>query len=325
MIKHIIFVLITSISFFSVAQDRNEKYINKWKDVAIDEMVAFKIPASITLAQGILESGAGTSYLATKANNHFGVKCHNWKGPSVKRDDDKKNECFRKYKSANTSFEDHSKFIAERGRYSFLFDYKIKDYKAWAKGLKKAGYATNPKYPGLLIDLIERYNLDQYDDDGVNIIKGKKKKTTLKKEELLVSNSKNKEQQNISEEVENIPLKTVEVYLGRYKVLQNPNKSQYIVATSDDTYYAIAKKFKLDLWQLYMFNDIDEHHILKIDDKVYVMPKKARARRESHIVKKGESLWQVAQIYGVKEKKVRRFNKLKKGAKIKPGTVLILR
>lgn len=325
MIKHIVLLFITSISVFSFAQDRNEKYIKKWKDVAIEEMVAFKIPASITLAQGILESGAGTSYLATKANNHFGVKCHDWKGPSVKRDDDKKNECFRKYKSANTSFEDHSKFIAERSRYSFLFEYKITDYKAWAKGLKKAGYATNPKYPGLLIDLIERYNLDQYDDEGLAIIKGKKKKRGKKEENLLVSTTKTKENKSIDEEVENLPVQTIEVYLGRYKVLQNPNKSQYIIATSDDTYYAIAKKFKLDLWQLYMFNDIDEHHILKIGEKVYVMPKKARARRESHIVKNGESLWSISQIYGVKQKKIRRFNQLKKGTTLSTGTVLILR
>ena len=138
-------------------------YIAKYKNIAIDKMERYKIPASITLAQGILESGNGLSTLAKKANNHFGIKCHSgWKGKKVYHDDDKKNECFRKYENAEGSFNDHSKFLTGRGRYEFLFDLKPDDYKAWAKGLKKAGYATDRKYPKKLISFIETFELYKY-------------------------------------------------------------------------------------------------------------------------------------------------------------------
>ena len=144
--------------------DKAKEYILKFSPIAKEEMKRFKIPASITLAQGMLESGLGYGTLAKKGNNHFGIKCHKgWKGKKIYHDDDKKGECFRVYKNANKSYRDHSIFLSQRGRYSFLFDYKITDYKAWAKGLKKAGYATDPKYPKKLINLIERYRLDRFD------------------------------------------------------------------------------------------------------------------------------------------------------------------
>ena len=139
------------------------QYISVYKDIAMEEMRTYKIPASITLAQGILESGSGKGTLATKANNHFGIKCHDWKGKKVYHDDDRRQECFRKYKSSETSFRDHSEFLAKRKRYASLFDLKETDYKSWAKGLRKAGYATDKKYPQKLISLIERYELYQYD------------------------------------------------------------------------------------------------------------------------------------------------------------------
>ena len=146
------------------AQNKTENYIIRYKQLAIDEMLKYKIPASIILAQGILESGNGESRLAIEANNHFGIKCHSsWNGESINKDDDKKDECFRKYLKVADSYRDHSLFLVERERYAFLFTYRLKDYKRWAKGLKKAGYATNPKYSNLIIDLIEKYNLDKYD------------------------------------------------------------------------------------------------------------------------------------------------------------------
>ncbi len=147
----------------SVAE-RVDRYVNTYAEVAQQEMNSYGIPASITLAQGILESGMGDSRLATQANNHFGIKCHNeWRGKRIYHDDDKKGECFRVYKNPRTSYRDHSLFLTRRSRYDFLFEYKKNDYKAWAKGLKKAGYATDPKYPDKLISLIERYRLDRYD------------------------------------------------------------------------------------------------------------------------------------------------------------------
>jgi flagellum-specific peptidoglycan hydrolase FlgJ len=144
--------------------DKVALYIHKYNDIAQYEMQQSGIPASITLAQGILESGAGKGDLTKRANNHFGIKCHDWDGEKVYHDDDKKGECFRKYSHPSESFKDHSKFLTSRSRYASLFDLHEKDYKGWAKGLRKAGYATDPKYPSKLISLIERYNLHQYDE-----------------------------------------------------------------------------------------------------------------------------------------------------------------
>ena len=143
-----------------------EEYIAMFKNIAVKKMYEYKIPASITLAQGILESGSGNSELAVNAKNHFGIKCHkNWTGQTFTMDDDTKNECFRKYETAEESYNDHSLFLTSRSRYDFLFTLGKKDYKAWARGLKKAGYATNPKYPRLLINLIEKYDLAQYNNE----------------------------------------------------------------------------------------------------------------------------------------------------------------
>ena len=158
------FNLFLLLSFTSFSQTLTNDYINDYKDLAVEEMKLYNIPASITLSQGILESSNGESMLATKANNHFGIKCHSsWQGDRVFHDDDEKGECFRKYNNVEDSYRDHSLFLANSSRYSFLFDIPIKNYKSWAKGLKKAGYATNPKYSKLLINIIKRYNLDHYD------------------------------------------------------------------------------------------------------------------------------------------------------------------
>ena len=151
-------------------------YIENYRDIAMQEMLQYGIPASITLAQGILESGAGRGELTSKANNHFGIKCHRgWSGERVYHDDDEKGECFRKYKDPKYSFRDHSLFLTQRSRYQNLFKLRKDDYKGWAKGLKKAGYATDPKYPNKLISIVERYNLTQYDDQvlggGVSMAK----------------------------------------------------------------------------------------------------------------------------------------------------------
>jgi hypothetical protein len=162
--KKIGFLLLNLIVVMLNAQTKTELYIERYSSMAIAEMNQFGIPASITLAQGILESGNGESRLATEGNNHFGIKCHsNWNGKTIIEDDDEQGECFRKYSKVTDSYRDHSLFLTEKGRYSFLFQYNKTDYKKWAKGLKKAGYATNPKYPSLLIDLIEKYDLNQYD------------------------------------------------------------------------------------------------------------------------------------------------------------------
>ena len=163
----VFFNLFFFFSITSFSQSLTNDYIKNYKDLAIEEMKLYNIPASITLSQGILESSNGESMLATKANNHFGIKCHtSWEGDRVFHDDDEKGESFRKYTNVEDSYRDHSLFLANSSRYSFLFDIPLTNYKSWAKGLKKAGYATNPKYSKLLINIIKRYNLDQYDNSN---------------------------------------------------------------------------------------------------------------------------------------------------------------
>ena len=167
--KFLCFILASIFAITTSAQSAYHNYIETYVDMAVEQMRKYKIPASITLAQGLLESGAGQSTLALKANNHFGIKKGmNWNGPTVKHDDDERNERFRKYKSVRESYEDHSRFLVSGGRYAFLFDLPMDDYKGWAHGLKKAGYATNPRYAQSLISIIERYQLYRYDTENGN-------------------------------------------------------------------------------------------------------------------------------------------------------------
>ncbi|WP_242202585.1 glucosaminidase domain-containing protein [Aestuariivivens insulae] len=165
-----------------------EQYIDTYKDIAKTEMELYGIPASITLAQGILESGSGKGRLSVEANNHFGIKCHDWTGKKIYHDDDRRQECFRKYKDAKYSFRDHSLFLTQRKRYSALFDLKKHDYRGWAKGLRAAGYATDKKYPQKLISLIERYKLYEYDKGilGEEVVANDERSTPTKMSHTVV-------------------------------------------------------------------------------------------------------------------------------------------
>lgn len=321
----LLFVLLAA--FFPVVlpaqqQMTTQEYIERYKGVAIRKMEEFGIPASITLAQGILESGSGNSKLAKKANNHFGIKCHkDWNGRAFHMDDDKRHECFRKYKNPADSYRDHSLFLTQRGRYSFLFDYDISDYRSWAYGLKKAGYATNPKYPQLLIGLIERYHLDQY-DKGVSISK-RKHRTPF---------------DSISEADENnasfIPpftslmkkLKVVETTVSGRNIYEN-NGVKLIFAQPGDTYYDLADEFEVYSWQLYKYNETDKRHFLKTNEIVYLEKKKRKAdkKHKKHIVRSGESLRQVAQLYGIRLSSLMKMNGLEIDKNVPVGTVLTLR
>lgn len=212
----LLFIFIPSLLF---AND-TEAYIKKYRKTAIKEMRKYGIPASITLAQGILESGSGESRLAKKGKNHFGIKCtSDWHGRTIREDDDKKDECFRRYRRAKHSYRDHSEFIATKKRYAFLFEYDKRDYKAWAQGLKQAGYATNPNYPTLLINLIEKYNLDKYDKRGA--------RRAIRKEERV-------ENQEIEQNTNN-----------RYKTH---------TVQKGDTLYSIAKKYNIGVDELKKLN-----------------------------------------------------------------------
>ena len=279
------------------------EYIATWKDVAIREMQEHGIPASITLAQAILESGDGNSELARKANNHFGIKCHDWTGKKSYHDDDHKGECFRSYKSAAESFDDHSIFL-KRSRYAFLYDYDITDYKAWAKGLKKAGYATNPKYPELLIRLIEENNLQQYDKAGSG-----KRSTTPRK------GSSEKDGDAI----------VIEIDRG-LEVFESDNRIRYIITDGNYTPDELADRMHMGGWQIRKYNDLDRGAEIEKGERIYLQPKRNKSKNvKTHVVLEDETLRDISQQYGVKMKKILRRSKLPKDYQIKPGDTLNLR
>lgn len=288
-------------------------YIQKWHEEAVRQMIKYKIPASITLAQGLLESGNGNSRLATQANNHFGIKCHSdWKGATMREDDETKNECFRKYNSPEQSFEDHSVFLTKK-RYEPLFELKISDYKGWAHGLKKCGYATNPKYPQLLINLIEQYNLTQYDEAGLKHIKNN---TEPKK------NSENKKP-NKSNNKPNPADNRKEITLSNQRNIEvSENNIKFIIAKTGDSPESIAEDLEMATWQIKKYNDLNIGHI-EPGERVYIQPKRNKAKTEFHTVKAGDTLWKISQEYGIKLNKLIKLNRttaetpIQIGAKIK--------
>jgi len=293
-----LFIFLSCNIFIGYCQSNTtKKYIDNYSEEAIKQMEKYKIPASITMAQGILESGNGNSRLATKANNHFGIKCHNWAGKTIYEDDDKRNECFRKYSSAMDSYEDHSLFLKNNKRYAFLFELKSNDYKAWAKGLKKAGYATNPKYPDLLIKLIETnklYELDKdsfivNDDFSVYMLNGNKKE----------NNKKHK--------------------------IKTHNNIKYITIKKDDTFYSLCKELNMKQWQFYKYNDINKTHKLQIGEIIYLQPKRSKGSAKNHIFSNGDSMWKISQQYGIKLKKLYKKNKLTYGTQPKLGDKVYLK
>jgi LysM repeat protein len=274
-------------------------YIAKYKEDAIREMQLSRVPASITLAQGMLESDNGNSALAVYANNHFGIKCHTeWTGDTYIQDDDEKNECFRKYKSVFDSYDDHSKFLTTRKRYAFLFELKTTDYKGWARGLKEAGYATDPKYADRLIDIIERNKLYEFD--------------VQQPLPSVIVQSKPKPH-------------TVSATASGREILRN-NEVKCVVVKKGDTFYKLAQELGLEVWQLYKYNELDQNAVLKPGQMIYLQPKRKKSRTEqSHTVKPGETLYQISQQYGVKLSALYKINKLQPGAEIKTGDVIRLR
>ncbi|MGB0933502.1 MAG: glucosaminidase domain-containing protein [Lishizhenia sp.] len=303
-LSQIITVSTLFLSTLSYGKISQSEYVENWKDVAIQQMLSHRIPASITMAQGILESGYGNSTLAKKANNHFGIKCHSdWKGKKVYHDDDKKGECFRKYPSAVESFEDHSLFLTSKSRYSDLFALEITDYKSWAKGLRKAGYATNPKYSNLLIDIIERLDLDKLDLKGSN---NSENSIPLVVDAKLPSSAvgDKKTKSNRFQD------KKVVVNYNTHKLLVNEEKLKFITAVEGDTYYRIAKEFSLNIRQLHRYNDVSQttEGILP-GTKVYLMPKKKKNKKKVVKVNSGnETLRTISQSEGVKLKALLNYN-----------------
>lgn len=314
------FIAFLFILFFSSAlfgQTDQEIYIEKYKATAVKKMKEHGIPASITLAQGILESGSGKSSLAVKANNHFGIKCHRgWAGKTYIMDDDKKNECFRKYKSADQSFEDHSQFLTTRDRYAFLFEYKITDYKKWAHGLKKAGYATNPKYAQLLIKVIEDNKLDRFDhiDNYKDLLDEEPR--------IAASDSKSKYPEFLDETTDDFHPVSIS---ASDRVIYETNGIQYVLALRQDSWKVIADEFGFYTKQILDFNSANKNTVLKPGDRVYIEKKNKRAKVLYHIVQHGETVQSISQKYAVRTKTIKRKNKIKRNEDLIPGQRLKLR
>ena len=320
-----------------------KKYIERYADLAVEEMYRSGVPASITLAQGLLESGNGLSELAVKSNNHFGIKCHNtWNGAKVYHDDDAKGECFRKYDDPEDSFRDHSDFLRYRDRYKFLFDYKVTDYKAWAYGLKSAGYATDPKYPAKLIKLIEEYSLYEYDRAKPKSKAKSKSQSKSKSKALYPSDKKVKEavvetpvievemplSPTVIEQAK--PVTEVERAVFRFPLsreMYSQNGVAFIYSTHDDTYKSIARAHNLFLKELLMFNDLAEEEPLAPGTVVYLQRKKkvAPAGLDRHVVEGSQSLRDIAQRFAIRLDRLCKLNGITPDYQLREGDILFLR
>ena len=291
--RYLISLLTIFVCLVLQAQTRNkqyESYIKQYRDLAVEEMKKYRIPASITLAQGLLESGAGQSTLARKSNNHFGIKCgSDWRGKTVSHDDDARGECFRAYKHPKQSYEDHSKFLANRPRYASLFKLDITDYKGWARGLKKAGYATNPRYAEQLIGIIELYDLHKYDRKG-----------GLK----WMKENPNPHQTYIA------------------------NGLVYIVVRAGDSWKSISKELDISQKKLRTYNDLYKGYALQVGDILYLEKKNRKAGKEHivHVLRAGESMYSISQKYGIRLKNLYKLNKMDEDDPApEVGTILRLR
>jgi hypothetical protein len=307
-----ILLLLSAISSFSQGTSV-EDYIQKYSSLAVEEMNKWGVPASITLAQGILESGSGNSELARKANNHFGIKCHKeWKGKTFHMDDDEKGECFRKYDSPEDSYHDHSDFLVSRDRYDFLFLLEVTDYKSWAHGLKKAGYATNPRYADLLIRIIEENKLYLFDEG-----KEWEQKTEVRRQKEVKTDSVTR----IGLPYEAIPFGEG----GDHREMFLNNTVIFIYSREGDTWEGIAREFGIYGWQVRKYNELRKKDEIVAGEVIYLEKKRNKALKESHTVKSGETMRNISQRYGVKEKALCRLNDMKAGSEPEAGKRLVLR
>ena len=285
-----------------------ERYVKKYADMAVKEMVRSGVPASITLAQGMLESGSGMSKLATQGNNHFGIKCHKgWEGKSMRVDDDAPNECFRVYSSVADSYKDHSDFLRYRDRYKFLFDLERTDYKGWAYGLKKAGYATDPGYPAKLIKYIEEYKLYKYD---------------------VLSKVEEKEVPLSPLVIEAPKMAREEFHFPLTRELFSKNGVPFVYSLEGETYRSIAKYYHLFLQEILRFNDLRKDEELLPGTVVYLSFKENHTQPglDKYIIEQdGENFHAICQRFAVKEKAILKLNGWKKAPFLAEGDEIKLR
>ena len=314
----IVFTILFSLTFLTLKAQRIsvEEYIVQFKDIAISEMKRTGVPASITLAQGILETENGNSELVKKSNNHFGIKCKStWTGESVTHDDDANGECFRAYTNANESYRDHSDFLKANKRYSALFNLDPVDYAGWAKGLKKAGYATNPRYPDLLIKYIEQYDLQQYTLLAINRLP----------ESDMAKTEENKTVVPVEVAVENtIKENDITITANDPDKIISINKTNCIFAKKGTSLLVIANKHKISLSKLMEFNDMAEEGLLAKDQLIYLEKKAKSGEQEYYILLQGETLYDAAQKNAVQLKYLLEYNNIKAGSTLNPKTKLFL-
>lgn len=340
-IRYIFCMLLLVSNFLVFAQKTQKKretldYIDKYKNIAMKEMVKYKVPASITLAQGILESGNGQSKLARHGKNHFGIKCHNdWKGKTMKLDDDAPKECFRVYKKVEDSYRDHSEFLSKSKRYASLFKLNITDYQAWAKGLKSAGYATLPTYANVLINLIETYDLQQYDE---MVVKGKYKASN-KKEKVKTEKKKKEKQAKPAKPVKtkpnnNVPkpvpvltdCKVVKMTDGKHYIRENFGV-KFVFTKAGDNLESLSKDLKISPEQLIKFNELGNKTKFSEGEVVYINPKRRKAAMgyKVHVIQKGETLSKVSRLYAVKLERLFKMNGLDEKSVLQIGQEIRLR
>ena len=275
-----------------------QQYFDQYKDIAIEQMLKYHIPASITLAQGAFESGAGRSELTRRSNNHFGIKCHGWTGRTSYHDDDERNECFRAYDSAYDSFEDHSLFLVNGRRYQSLFELKQTDYKGWAKGLRAAGYATNPQYASKLIEIIQLYKLCEYDK-------------AKDYDKFMADRAKD------------------HVLSGVMHPINFYNKNYYVIARRGDTFRSLGEELGISYRKLAKYNERDKRDQLDEGEVIWLKKKRTKAPKDYkgrlHYVRSGESMYSIAQKYGIRLKNLYKMNHLSPDYQIRVGDGLRLR
>uniref|UniRef100_UPI0039A405EA glucosaminidase domain-containing protein n=1 Tax=Ornithobacterium rhinotracheale TaxID=28251 RepID=UPI0039A405EA len=339
----------------SFAQDRDVEYVKKYALLAVQEMNRYQIPASITLAQGIIETAGGQSRLAEQAFNHFGIKCkENWTGGRIYHDDDARGECFRKYNKVEDSYRDHSKFLAERPYYKKLFELPLTDYRAWAYGLRKAGYATNPRYAQMLISKIEKLNLDAFDKLNPNADEVYTKLVSLygnvNKKDILGYNvsetyvaatpapektpqvvavppSQNvqREKQKVQQLSERKTTSAPKAKLTKNRIKRHANRREYIVVSPGETIFQVARAYNISERKLLKYNDLSAPNKLKAGQNLFLCNKRNRGMQKTYRVQRGDNIYLISQKMGIKLKSLYRRNRMEQGQEPQVGEILYLR
>jgi LysM repeat protein len=324
-------ILLLSSAFGQSDKFRTQSYINTYKELAIAEMLRTGVPASVTLAQGILETAGGQSDLASMANNHFGIKCKSdWTGETMSHNDDAKNECFRKYSSADDSYKDHSDFLKTRPNYAFLFKLDPTDYEGWAKGLKRAGYATSPTYAQQLIRIIVENNLQSYTLLAMQHLENG--------DELFATGSINKteietvESDSEDQAAKSDVLAAKVIVKEKNKVTKYPlnsvfniNEAKVIYVEEGSSLLALANNYNVGLKKLLEFNELEQTDILTSNQLIFLQKKSKKGTKDVHIVEENESIHDIAQKEGIQLASILEYNGLQKGMQPAPGEKIFLK